>query len=493
MTKTERQEIGVQYAERHNFIGTLNYSLRFGKTLTGIKIINRLKYNKNIKSVVILVPNSNLRLQWTNEIDEHIFGLKVLIYTANSALNQDSLECDLLIVDEIHKFTSDARILLLNGNKIKHTYRIGLTGTYPENESNNTNIIYKFYPIIDTITEEEAIINNWISDYIEYNYGLDLPDYDKDKYIKYSKFIGEVLNDFKGIDEYFTYSGKRVLKDHYQAIVSCRVGLSINKYLLNSDKSEYIPSAKIREYVAKQKGWYYGIESDSMINRNWSPTAIENKVNMFEDFVQKRNQLINNNQVKLEAVLNIVEKFKDKIIIIFNQSIDFADKLTDAINANFGNIAICYHSKVSSRPLLDEHGNYYKYKTGNKKGEIKIFGQKSLKDNAIAGIKCGFYKVLVTVMALDEGFNVEDMEIAITTSGTTNPIQHKQRTGRVKTLSPYRKKETLVINLFFQNFNIEHQDGTINIVRSRDQTKLRLRQRQSENLIYWVENIEDIS
>jgi hypothetical protein len=95
-------------------------------------------------------------------------------------------------------------------------------------------------------------------------------------------------------------------------------------------------------------------------------------------------------------------------------------------------------------------------------------------------------------MALDEGFNVENMELAITTSGTTNPIQHKQRTARVKTLEPNKEKETMVLNLFFKDFQIFKPDGTVSYVKSRDQTKLMMRQKQSENIIHWVENIENI-
>lgn len=496
MTKTERQYIGVQRAYGNDYIGTLNYTMRFGKTITGINIIKNANRTNGIFSVIVLVPNANLRLQWENEISSRIKGIKVLVYTANIAQSQD-LHCDLLIVDEIHKFISDGRVQLINGNRIKHTYRIGLTGTYPANVSDNTDVIYKMYPIIDVITEEEAIFNNWISDYVEYNYGLELPDYDRQRYMTYSDHIGEVLNTFRGTDELFTYQNQKVPRDHYTVITACRVGLIINKHILNSDSSRHIPAAVVRDFLAKEKGWYRGMplntEENRRISKYWSPENIESRVSMFEDYVRRRNELINNHQAKLEAVLNLVEHFKDKVTIIFNQSIDFADKLTEAINANFGNIAVCYHSKISSRPLLNEEGEYYRYKSGHKKGLIKTFGQKSLKDNAVNGIKQGHYKILVTVMALDEGFSVENLELAITTSGTTNPIQHKQRTARVKTLNPYKEKETMVVNLFFKHFEITNNAGESKLVRSRDQTKLIMRQKQSENLIHWVENVENIS
>ena len=43
----------------------------------------------------------------------------------------------------------------------------------------------------------------------------------------------------------------------------------------------------------------------------------------------------------------------------------------------------------------------------------------------------GGVDVICTARALDQGFNVEDVELGVNASGSSNPAQYVQRTGRV--------------------------------------------------------------
>ena len=69
---------------------------------------------------------------------------------------------------------------LINNTNIKTKYRLALTGTYPHG---NTTV-EELYPIVDIITEDEAIKEGWISKYREYNIKLELEDDDKEQYYK---------------------------------------------------------------------------------------------------------------------------------------------------------------------------------------------------------------------------------------------------------------------------------------------------------------------
>ena len=65
-----------------------------------------------------------------------------------------------------------------------------------------------------------------------------------------------------------------------------------------------------------------------MLEEHWNPITIEQRARQFNDIVRKRGEIINNNVVKLKAVTEIWNKFK-LTTIIFNESTDFADVITD--------------------------------------------------------------------------------------------------------------------------------------------------------------------
>lgn len=496
MTRDERQELSIKRVKESNYNGCLDYTPRFGKTRTAIKIIQ--SFQKEVgKNVLIIVPSSQIEKQWIEEIN--IYKLRnVYVRTINRMINQyydtkDTTKPDLLIVDEIQNYMSNMRVAIITDKAgVKSNYKIALTGTYPTSPTEkNLELIKKYYPIIDVIEESEAIGNNWICDYEEYNIELILPEKDEYRYIRFTNLISETMQLFRNSRELFRRGNTYLIDNDYRVILACKYGLRVNKKLTKSDKGTYIKSVEIRDYIASSRGWKPGLDLSNTYNKTresiWNPDKIQERVDSFEDFVNKRLELINSHPKKLELVLELVEKYKDKNIIIFNQSIPFADKITEEINKRFGNIAICFHSKISSRPLVDfSTGEYHRYKSGAKKGEFRVFGKKLIKEYAIEGIKQGQFKVLVTVNSLNEGFNEESMEIAISTSGTTNPIEYKQRTSRVKTYNPTTEKEVKIFNMYFKHIHLEKSDGNIEFIKSVDKTKLVKRQSESEGIIHWI-------
>ena len=72
------------------------------------------------------------------------------------------------------------------------------------------------------------------------------------------------------------------------------------------------------------------------------------------------------------------------------------------------------------------------------------------------------------------------IRLALTTSGTQNPTQYNQRRGRaVRVEDDNQDIIVLVINLYVKN--------TI------DEKWLRVRQAKSNNVVYWVDSIDDIN
>ena len=491
ISKFERQRLGGERWRLASGIGAWSYVPQFGKTYGAITfVINPHLQKLNTNSVIIVVPSEIIQKQWYNNIQS--YGTqhhRIAIYTTSYILTNDlqNLECTLLVVDELHKFTTEGLQSIFNGSRINHKYRLGLTGTYPhENYS-----ITSHFPIVDEITMEEALQNNWISNFVEYNVLLELKDQDKLKYIAHSIPINEAFEMFRNKSKLFN---PKVIKDDYTLIDACYRGV---KTIGLHGEDIYIKFDYICNFLGTSMGWHSDLklitEEDQKLNTYWNPTKIHERAKQFAYAVQKRNEILINNQVKLNAIGAILKR-SQKTTICFNESITFADSVANYVNVLFNNQfpAICYHSKLESRPLIDPSTNKpYLYVSGKNKGLPRIFGKTLIKRYVIDYMKQGYFKFLSTAKALDEGVSIPQIEQVICTGGTTNPLTYEQRTARGKTINIYNPdKTTIIINLVFNDF-IDDSNGET--IYSRDKKKLILRQRSHADRVTWVKSIDEIN
>lgn len=494
ITKYERQQEGAFRWRNNKGIGCLNWVPRFGKTFGAIHfIINKHLLALETNKVIIVVPSEVIAKQWQVNLKAYCDTTdKVEVYTTNYIqLNDLNLECTLLVVDEIHRFTTPAMIAIVD-IRIKHIYRLGLTGTYPYEDK----FLTRLFPIVDTITEDEAIAHKWISNFVEYNILLELPDKDKIKYAAFSTPIQETLSLFK--DKYKLFNrgdGTSIFASDFELLEGCYRGVKTTNF---RNESIWLTYDALCNTLAYMLGWNIyldiSIEKNKDLHENWSPNAIHTRAKNFIDFTRRRNDLLINNPVKLKAIGEIIEANKVPTIC-FNESTAFADNVSEYINAKFTPAykAVCYHSKVGSRYMINPDTNdYYVLKTGPNKGEPKVFGATSIKNMVLDGFKSGFYHFISTAKALDEGLDVPNIEQVICSAGTTNPLTYQQRTARGKTVDIYNlNKITRIFNLVFDDF-INPEDGVS--IKSRDKQKLLLRQRSNGNAIKnWVYSVSEIN
>jgi superfamily II DNA or RNA helicase len=85
-------------------------------------------------------------------------------------------------------------------------------------------------------------------------------------------------------------------------------------------------------------------------------------------------------------------------------------------------------------------------------------------------------RVISTARALDEGFDIEGIEMALITSGTSTERQFTQRMGRSIRFVP--NKIALVINLYIKD--------------TQDERWAKQRQSATPN-VYWIDSLEEIS
>ena len=488
-TKDIRQQQGVRLSMFKS--GILHYPPGFGKTKIGIGIAQTYRVTVPVVRIAILVHNQITKAQWEQEA--LLAGINVRIRTIEEVINSytgNSYGTDILIIDEVHKYLTDIRFPFINGDKIHYGYAIGLTATIPSDKIDRTKLL-NLLPIIDAISIKEAVTNEWIAKHIEINYGLDFNNDDKDLYIQLSRPISNVLDLFKGMYKRMPLPG---LHTDMDIIYACTHGY-IYKHLneCNVNITNRFDSTTICNRVAEVMGWHRDIDTNTPrgadLHYYWSPSAIKERCLNFDKVVRRRNDLINNNKSKLNAVLELTTVFTDKTTIIFNQSVEFADIVTNAINSKKKHTAICYHSKIETRYMQDEHGNTI----CSKNGSPKKFGKTVLKRMAIEGLKDGTYDTLVTVMALDTGMDIPNINLAILTSGTINSTQYDQRKGRSFRIDELNKEDVVIIfNLYMKSFDTKNADGENVSVISRDATKLFERQKLNTSHIIDINTLTDI-
>lgn len=482
--KDERQTESIVKWRNAKGRGTLNLTMRFGKTRVAKLISERTNGKFPNCKIIIIAPNDIVR---KNAEDNMVVNDNTQIYTSNSYIEhcrhlRKGDDCDLLIIDEIHKVLS-GKILDCIKSTNSH-FRLGLTGAKLTNE--DKAILEELdMPVIDIITEEEALFNQWISPYVEYNLAVQLDDTDKVKYAKYSDILAESMEVFTGSHNAINAKlGVRVFESDFKVAIAAYTGIKYTNP--KTYKSVFIKPDVIRNLYAESMGWNRDLdltfEYNQRINELYNPDNIYEKAKHFKSIIKRRNDILICNRPKLNTAISIIRRFKDRPCICFNESTEMADMLSQ----HFSETSIAYHSNIESRYVINpKTGEYYTYKNGN-----PIFmGATRLKKLAIEGVRNGTYKQLFTAKALNEGVTVENIELVITTGGDTNIATHAQRRARGLTMD-YRnpRKVCLVVNLYIDDFYIKDR-----LINSRDKQKLKCRQSENDAVTpIWINDVSEI-
>lgn len=467
--KLERQFVGVNAWRKADGKGTLNWVTGMGKTYAACIIINGICDARPEGDIIVAVPSQALERQWKAEVKHLVkeqHQSRIEIYVKNTLSTYEQFDAMLLIVDEIHEFVSEEHHKCINGTVVNYKYVLGLTATW-EDQDGRHKLLESIAPIVDVIGEEEAIEKGWISKFLEYNLAVELTEAEQQRYDYLSEIIGELFPKFNGrLDIASTILTGGTYKDS-----------SGNEF----EKSPF-------QYAidwAVVKGWKPNMnfldERNRKIDDLWNPKKIIGYAKSLFEAIRNRGYVVHNAKNKVDATIRLLKKFEETKTICFGQSTKFADRLGEAYEQSTGKKDyVVYHSQLKSRPLKDDLGNWITYKTGKNKGNIKLFGKKTLLDRATEQINNGSARVIFTSSALDRGFDVRDLRMGITTSGTRNPTKYKQRGGRVKRIESY--EEDIMVVLI--NIYIPH---------TVDQSSLNSRQKTSKNVVIWVNSIDEIN
>ena len=379
--------------EKNNHVGIFELPTGGGKTYAAILCM--LDFQELPK--LIVVPTIYLKDQWEEELTKHkVFNWKVLVI--NTAIKNEHI-AGILVLDEIHRFASTEfsniidLVSFTNGKKV-----IGLTATLERNDKRHY-VIEKYCPTVLKVSVKEALALKLIPEYIIYNLPVNMTEKEEKDY----QIIDKGFHKFFGFfDHDFTLAMNCLKSPASRVALAMGSGFPEREILINA--------VNFVRYMRRRKEFLYSVES-------------KNKI-----------------------LAKIIEKFKDKKIITFAETINTADILAKHIPNSKA-----YHSKLKKR----------------------------IKDSTIEGYKNNKFLVMHTARALDEGMDIPDIDIGIIHSSTSTKRQTIQRVGRL--LRHNGDNIPMIINLYVAG-------------RTDTQDKKWLINRiQGIPNVYWIDSINEIN
>lgn len=467
ITKDERQQLAAtkwrnsrDSGSTKNGNGCWHFVTGFGKTYGTINYVFNPMFERNSQiKIIVLVCRVSHYKQWIEETKKIVspnYINNITIYTVQNLIanNITNLDCDLLVVDELHKFTGEEYLKYIDGTNIKSKYQLGLTATYPK----DNDTIKKLYPVIDKITQEEAIQNGWIANFIEFNLPVQFTTEEQEAYTEKEKLAHNLLSKF---GKYGFDAVQKIIQGGF------------------TDNKQYTGEQYAKMWATKN-GWvqYPTTEEQKALNEIWNPKQVIGYAHGVRKAFRERDEILHTAVSKIHTTLSVIDKLNTKTIV-FSQSTKFADALAFARNKQKTDCVV-YHTALVSRPLQNEKGEWIVNKTGKKAGEKKLFGVETLKKLALDSFKNNESLILSTAKALDENYDCPDIRLGIITSRSKDTKQQVQRGGRVKRLIPNNPNDIMVIvNLY--------------IPMTKDYDNLVESQKDSTNKIYWIKSVDEIT
>ena len=221
--------------------------------------------------------------------------------------------------------------------------------------------------------------------------------------------------------------------------------LNVPVYLNDNDREEYTKLSKNFSYYFSQFGNDFGQAMNCLKSEqaceNFARRSVHdaqqvriNAIN-FNRNMAKRKKMLYMNQSKVDDVYRLCTDLSMKTIT-FSESVDFAEAVTNLLPFE----SVSYSSKMPAKK----------------------------RRNALEQFNSGAARIINTARALDEGFDVPGVELAIISSGSSSPRQDVQRTGRA--IRFVEGKVGWIVNLYMPD--------------TQDEKWMKKRQQNSTNIQY---------
>ncbi len=352
--------------------GTIVLPTGVGKTYVGITIAGiQLQFSK-IKSALVIVPTTNLKQQWKNEFEKWGYSLKGVRIECVQTARKIRDHYDLVIIDEIHTSLSKVNRGVFD---IPRNQLVGFTATIPEDRE----LLDTVCPVVYTREVKQVMEDEIISKVKVFNIECSFNKTDKAKYKVFNSQFNRAAMELG------------ILKKHF--------GLEEAVF----DIAKQYSASKLDFPIVKWSRQFWGA-------------------------MTMRKAVCYNSESKIDLAVEIINYFPSKKWILFNKSINIAEKLKNKLPN-----AVIYHSKQS---------------TEDREESLRKFSDSSS-------------NILIAVDALNAGLNVPDANAAICLSGVSKELVGVQQLGRIG------RKHGNKIGLFFNLYT----KGTVEERWTKSRTK----------------------
>lgn len=490
----EQKNIINLWRRKSNHNGIFEAETGFGKTFVFIMAIKFCKIKEPDFKITILTPTLSAYNNIKTLIDKEGGFTNTEIYTIQTyskLIENTKKETDLLIIDEVHLFTSKIYGVSLFNN-LKYKCFLGATAKIEDNfmerevANKNFNIFYK-------LNRKTTIDNKWTSGYKHLFYKVNI-----------SEEEGEILDDInKNIEKYKNYF--------------CDMSgyFNINLVDLFTGRLDYDKRYNIKNRQLDHLR-FLNIENLTVEGL----TFIGHKLNKL---FKERRELILLSESKINFAYKLLtnESFiKDRKVIVFSERIQPLISLYKKLKLSKTKLDIYnYHSKINSTFTVISPNNeivikgiklnketvfeyqiikYYK-KVKNKKlkftsyanlkdfivnefgkdFKIKRVSNKKIKENNLLKFKNNKNgnSILLSAVSLDIAENIPDVNTGLTLSSKSKKTQTIQRKGRLVRIENISNKPIVMIDLYLKNVRAE-----INWVENRKKAILKEELYETETL-----------
>ena len=446
----------------NNGIGTIEACTGSGKTYIAVLAIKRLNKSKQDAVIHVVVPTTKLKEDWVKEnghIQQH--GLKNVEVFVINTYSKSTHTCTLLIVDEGHRAAADTFLATITNTV--YNFIMCLTATL-ERLDGKHEIIKLYCPIVHTLTEEDAVKRGFVVPSIIFNLLISLNDKEK-------KELADIDSKFNTYFKFFNFDFNLAMKcaesvnprwndnikqwdyapAHKFAIangyVKEELGTIVIRYNTNKKNQKVNKEKAKKEKRIKMIDLY-----PNELEHKYHPKVVNKKGILFMHYMTLRKEFVYNLPRKVEFVKEINSKFEGQIIT-FSESIKIAELIKEEIE----NSSI-YHSKQ---------------KVKEKKEAIRRFEENES-------------KLLSSVRALNEGFNVEGAELCINVSQTKSKIARIQKSGRVN------RKDYTNVNKVGITVNLCIDDFTYKNEKLFSMEKKTIMENQKGKHPFWVQSVDEV-
>lgn len=451
--RSRRQIIGIRTWVANDATGTLEWPTGVGKTRAATIAIHLLRRDTPDRKVIVVVPRIALKEQWERGLAALGMLHNTEVWVINSLIKKTSMECSLLILDEIHRYAATTFAKVFDVIKPEpviqrtHPFILGLTATLKRGDGKHT-ILAKEAPIIDKIAMIEAIRKNYVAPFREFNLGVEMTIGEREAYRDLESSYAYAVDKFNGDFNLIKMTAQggaepRFYNNTYNEPFAVTYAKSLG-WKGNGAYQAYQIKVANRHLPKRERASVWGGDDHPYAPRKLFVWAL-----MAFRYSRKIREFTNNYWAKTDMAEQILRAITLKAIT-FGEVIAPAEVL----KGRLGDSVVLYHSKM---------------KTKDRKESLRRIDE----DPAIHAI--------LTARALDEGVDLPLTQLGVILSRSASQTQYLQRLGRVIRRHIFEdgtEKVSYIVNIYVKD--------------TKDYHSLRASQKPTQGTQRWIESVEEL-